>query len=194
MRDLYALAHFPGVFGCIDSTHVRIKNPGGDNAEAFRNRKGTSLGKSLDRRPGALSPSAAAKAAEEDARHDSQRNGNLRPWRRLRLSGVGLLNLEPNPVFFNLRSVFLFEESVAAGVPLSQQRNPYTSFWAERVYSSSTILPLGDLASPRVATTQSLLQLEAASGAGTGRSVRGAAAAPVAAAALALASSSATSM
>ncbi|KAG0438103.1 hypothetical protein HPB47_017145, partial [Ixodes persulcatus] len=32
--------------------------------------------------------SAAAEAAEEDARHGSQRNGNLRPWRRLRLSGV----------------------------------------------------------------------------------------------------------
>lgn len=40
MRDFYEIANFPGVTGCIDCTHVRIKSPGGDNAEVFRNRKG----------------------------------------------------------------------------------------------------------------------------------------------------------
>ncbi|CAN7951495.1 unnamed protein product, partial [Ixodes pacificus] len=40
MLDFFALAQFPGVTGCIDCTHVRIKSPGGDDAEVFRNRKG----------------------------------------------------------------------------------------------------------------------------------------------------------
>ncbi|XP_050024566.2 putative nuclease HARBI1 [Dermacentor andersoni] len=40
MRDFYEIAHFPGVTGCIDCTHVRIKSPGGDDAEVYRNRKG----------------------------------------------------------------------------------------------------------------------------------------------------------
>ncbi|KAG0431361.1 hypothetical protein HPB47_021851 [Ixodes persulcatus] len=40
MLDFFALAKSPGVTGCIDSTHVRIKSPGGDDAEVFRNRKG----------------------------------------------------------------------------------------------------------------------------------------------------------
>ncbi|KAG0438560.1 hypothetical protein HPB47_013292 [Ixodes persulcatus] len=40
MLDFFALAKFPGVTGCIDCTHVRIKSPGGDDAEVFRNRKG----------------------------------------------------------------------------------------------------------------------------------------------------------
>ena len=31
---------FPGVIGAIDCTHVKIENPGGDNAESYRNRKG----------------------------------------------------------------------------------------------------------------------------------------------------------
>ncbi|XP_037558237.1 putative nuclease HARBI1, partial [Dermacentor silvarum] len=40
MRDFFEIADFPGVTGCIDCTHVRIKSPGGDEAEVFRNRKG----------------------------------------------------------------------------------------------------------------------------------------------------------
>ncbi|XP_040075008.3 uncharacterized protein LOC115324640 [Ixodes scapularis] len=40
MMDFFALAKFPAVTGCIDCTHVRIKSPGGDDAEVFRNRKG----------------------------------------------------------------------------------------------------------------------------------------------------------
>lgn len=40
MHDFYKIAKFPGVTGCIDCTHVRIKSPGGDDAEVFRNRKG----------------------------------------------------------------------------------------------------------------------------------------------------------
>ncbi|XP_042147351.1 putative nuclease HARBI1 [Ixodes scapularis] len=40
MLDFFALAKFPGVTGCTDCTHVRIKSPGGDDAEVFRNRKG----------------------------------------------------------------------------------------------------------------------------------------------------------
>ncbi|CAN7977082.1 unnamed protein product, partial [Ixodes persulcatus] len=31
---------FPGVTGCIDCTHVRIRSPGGEDAEVYRNRKG----------------------------------------------------------------------------------------------------------------------------------------------------------
>uniref|UniRef100_A0A915HHX2 Putative nuclease HARBI1 n=1 Tax=Romanomermis culicivorax TaxID=13658 RepID=A0A915HHX2_ROMCU len=31
---------FPGVIGAVDCTHIRIKNPGGNDAELFRNRKG----------------------------------------------------------------------------------------------------------------------------------------------------------
>ena len=31
--------HFPGVTGIIDGTHIRIKSPGGPDAELFRNRK-----------------------------------------------------------------------------------------------------------------------------------------------------------
>lgn len=30
-----------GVVGCIDGTHIPIPSPGGENAEMFRNRKGT---------------------------------------------------------------------------------------------------------------------------------------------------------
>ncbi|KAH7949951.1 hypothetical protein HPB49_017696 [Dermacentor silvarum] len=40
MQDFYEIYHFPGVTGCIDCTHVRIKSPGGDDAEVYRNRKG----------------------------------------------------------------------------------------------------------------------------------------------------------
>lgn len=31
---------FPGVVGAVDCTHIPIQNPGGENAELFRNRKG----------------------------------------------------------------------------------------------------------------------------------------------------------
>lgn len=40
MRDFYELKKFPGVTGCIDCTHVRIKAPGGPDGEVYRNRKG----------------------------------------------------------------------------------------------------------------------------------------------------------
>lgn len=40
MHAFYLIGRFPGVTGCIDCTHVRIKSPGGDTAEVFRNRKG----------------------------------------------------------------------------------------------------------------------------------------------------------
>lgn len=40
MEEFYAIAGFPGVSGCIDCTHVPMKNPGGEDAEVFRNRKG----------------------------------------------------------------------------------------------------------------------------------------------------------
>lgn len=39
-NKFYAVANFPSVIGCIDCTHVRIANPGGNNGEVFRNRKG----------------------------------------------------------------------------------------------------------------------------------------------------------
>ena len=39
-RDFYRIASFPGVSAAIDCTHVRIENPGGSDAELFRNRKG----------------------------------------------------------------------------------------------------------------------------------------------------------
>ncbi|KAB0804481.1 hypothetical protein PPYR_01451 [Photinus pyralis] len=35
----YAMAGFPGVVGCVDGTHIEIKNPGGPTAEVYRNRK-----------------------------------------------------------------------------------------------------------------------------------------------------------
>ncbi|KAM7290344.1 putative nuclease HARBI1 [Ixodes scapularis] len=40
MLEFYALKKFPGVTGCIDCTHVRIKGPGGPDGEVYRNRKG----------------------------------------------------------------------------------------------------------------------------------------------------------
>ncbi|KAG0432446.1 hypothetical protein HPB47_020834 [Ixodes persulcatus] len=40
MHDFYKIGKFAGVTGCIDCTHVRIKSPGGVDAEVSRNRKG----------------------------------------------------------------------------------------------------------------------------------------------------------
>lgn len=39
-REFFAIANFPNVAACIDCTHVSIGNPGGNNGEIFRNRKG----------------------------------------------------------------------------------------------------------------------------------------------------------
>jgi hypothetical protein len=39
-QEFYTIAKFPKVIGALDCTHVRIKSPGGDNAEIYRNRKG----------------------------------------------------------------------------------------------------------------------------------------------------------
>lgn len=36
----HRIAGFPGVIGCIDCTHIPIKNPNRQNGEVFRNRKG----------------------------------------------------------------------------------------------------------------------------------------------------------
>ncbi|GBP60940.1 Putative nuclease HARBI1 [Eumeta japonica] len=36
---VHDIAGFPGVVGCIDCTHIKIKNPGGSQAEVFKNRK-----------------------------------------------------------------------------------------------------------------------------------------------------------
>ncbi|XP_068083427.1 putative nuclease HARBI1 [Anabrus simplex] len=38
--DFYRLAAFPRTIGSLDCTHIRIKSPGGDAPEDFRNRKG----------------------------------------------------------------------------------------------------------------------------------------------------------
>ncbi|KAH8027832.1 hypothetical protein HPB51_010478 [Rhipicephalus microplus] len=40
MVKFYRITKFPGVTGFIDSTHVRIKSPGGPNGEVYRNRWG----------------------------------------------------------------------------------------------------------------------------------------------------------
>jgi nuclease HARBI1 len=37
----YQMASFPGARGCIDCTHIPIKNPNRERGEIFRNRKGT---------------------------------------------------------------------------------------------------------------------------------------------------------
>lgn len=39
-NKFHDIANFPSVIGCIDCTHIRIANPGGNNGEVFRNRKG----------------------------------------------------------------------------------------------------------------------------------------------------------
>ena len=33
MEDFYRLAGFPGVFGALDCSHVRIQSPGGENGD-----------------------------------------------------------------------------------------------------------------------------------------------------------------
>ena len=38
--DFFEMQGFPGVIGAIDGTHVPIVNPGGNDAELYRNRKG----------------------------------------------------------------------------------------------------------------------------------------------------------
>lgn len=38
-QDFYNIAKFPMVIGALDCTHVKIRSPGGDNAETYRNRK-----------------------------------------------------------------------------------------------------------------------------------------------------------
>lgn len=36
----YETYQFPSISGCIDCTHIPIQNPGDDNGQVFRNRKG----------------------------------------------------------------------------------------------------------------------------------------------------------
>nr|XP_026498851.1 putative nuclease HARBI1 [Vanessa tameamea] len=38
--SFYNIARFPKAVGALDCTHIRIRSPGGENAEYFRNRKG----------------------------------------------------------------------------------------------------------------------------------------------------------
>ncbi|VVD00730.1 unnamed protein product [Leptidea sinapis] len=38
--QFHRVAGFPGVIGCIDCTHIPIKNPNRQNGQVFRNRKG----------------------------------------------------------------------------------------------------------------------------------------------------------
>lgn len=39
-RKFHNIAGFPGVIGCVDCTHIPIKNPTRERGEIFRNRKG----------------------------------------------------------------------------------------------------------------------------------------------------------
>lgn len=39
-QKFYEIADFPGVVGCLGCTHIKIKNPGGNAAEIFRNKEG----------------------------------------------------------------------------------------------------------------------------------------------------------
>jgi hypothetical protein len=39
VQEFYNISGFPRVIGAVDCTHVRIRNPGGNNAEYYRNRK-----------------------------------------------------------------------------------------------------------------------------------------------------------
>ncbi|KAJ8914311.1 hypothetical protein NQ315_011298, partial [Exocentrus adspersus] len=38
-NNFYRIARFPRVIGCVDGTHIKIRSPGGDDGEIFRNRK-----------------------------------------------------------------------------------------------------------------------------------------------------------
>lgn len=38
-QDFYDISKFPMVIGALDCTHVKIKSPGGNNVETYRNRK-----------------------------------------------------------------------------------------------------------------------------------------------------------
>jgi len=41
MQDkFYKMYKMPGIGGCIDCTNIKIQNPGGQDSEVFRNRKG----------------------------------------------------------------------------------------------------------------------------------------------------------
>ncbi|XP_061401150.1 putative nuclease HARBI1 [Musca vetustissima] len=39
-RGFYDIAGFPGIIGCVDGTHIRIKSPGNDVKHLYYNRKG----------------------------------------------------------------------------------------------------------------------------------------------------------
>lgn len=38
-QDFYNISKFPMIIGALDCSHVKIKSPGGDNAEVYRSRK-----------------------------------------------------------------------------------------------------------------------------------------------------------
>ncbi|KAK5639733.1 hypothetical protein RI129_010544 [Pyrocoelia pectoralis] len=38
-NNFYRVARFPRVIGCIDGTHIKIRSPGGEDGEVYRNRK-----------------------------------------------------------------------------------------------------------------------------------------------------------
>ncbi|XP_031348100.1 putative nuclease HARBI1 [Photinus pyralis] len=38
-NKFYRVARFPRVIGCLDGTHVKIRSPGGEDSEVYRNRK-----------------------------------------------------------------------------------------------------------------------------------------------------------
>ncbi|XP_045542841.1 putative nuclease HARBI1 [Papilio machaon] len=39
-QKFYEISHFPEVIGCIDCTHIKIRSPGGNTSEVYKNRKG----------------------------------------------------------------------------------------------------------------------------------------------------------
>ncbi|XP_045106151.1 putative nuclease HARBI1 isoform X1 [Portunus trituberculatus] len=40
VNEFYRIAQLPGVIGCVDGIHIKIKSPGGDDPEQYRCRKG----------------------------------------------------------------------------------------------------------------------------------------------------------
>ena len=40
IESFYEIAHFPGVVGAIDCTHIKLTNPGGEDSQRYINRKG----------------------------------------------------------------------------------------------------------------------------------------------------------